>query len=113
MQGQFELDLGAASARPRRRGRADRELLLSAYAADQWVVSQQLRLNLGVRVDRQSQNFGTTINPRLAVIARPYARGNTKLLLGRAFRAPSVYERFYNDGGVTQVQAGCWSRRRR
>jgi outer membrane receptor for ferrienterochelin and colicins len=106
VQSQFELDLGAASAMAQAQGRADRELLLSAYAADQWVVSQQLRLNLGLRVDRQSQNFGTTINPRLAVIARPYARGNTKLLLGRAFRAPSVYERFYNDGGLTQVQAG-------
>jgi outer membrane receptor for ferrienterochelin and colicins len=40
------------------------------------------------------------------VIAKPYARGNTKVLFGRAFRAPSAYERFYNDGGVTQIPAG-------
>jgi outer membrane receptor protein involved in Fe transport len=35
-------------------------------------------------------------------VATPYDGGRTKLIIGRAFRAPSVYELFYNDGGVTQ-----------
>lgn len=40
---------------------------------------------------------------RAAVIVRPYAGGNTKLLAGKAFRAPSLYELYYNDGGITQI----------
>jgi outer membrane receptor for ferrienterochelin and colicin len=82
------------------------EIIASAYVVDNWTPSPRLRANLGVRADDYGKSFGLTVNPRLAVIAHPYAAGNTKLLLGRAFRAPSVYERFYNDGGATQVQAG-------
>jgi outer membrane receptor protein involved in Fe transport len=82
------------------------ELVASGYVVDDWVPSRRFRVNLGVRADNYTKSFGSTVNPRLAVIGRPYARGNTKLLLGRAFRAPSAYERFYNDMGVTQVAAG-------
>jgi outer membrane cobalamin receptor len=39
------------------------------------------------------------------VVGKPYAAGNTKLMFGKAFRAPSVYELYYNDGGFTQVQS--------
>jgi outer membrane cobalamin receptor len=53
------------------------------------------------QVDAYS-TFGTSINPRAAVIVRPYADGNLKILGGKAFRAPSVYELYYNDGGFTQ-----------
>ena len=59
-----------------------------------------------MRADDYGKSFGLTVNPRLAVIAQPYVGGNTKLLLGRAFRAPTVYERFYNDMGATQDPAG-------
>ena len=106
VQSQYQLDLGGPSLVPQRAADATRELLLSAYAADEWIIGPRLRSSLGLRVDHGSHGFGTTVNPRLALIGRPYNRGNTKLLLGRAFRAPSVYERFYNDGGVTQVPAG-------
>jgi outer membrane receptor for ferrienterochelin and colicins len=44
--------------------------------------------------------------PRLALIARPYAHGLTKLVGGRAFRAPTFYELDYQDGGRSQVAAG-------
>jgi outer membrane receptor for ferrienterochelin and colicins len=81
-------------------------LVASGYAVDDWTATQRLRLNVGLRVDDYTKAFGATFNPRVAAIARPYARGNTKLLLGRAFRAPSAYERFYNDGGATQAAAG-------
>jgi outer membrane receptor protein involved in Fe transport len=37
------------------------------------------------------------------MVAKPYTAGNTKLMLGKAFRAPSVYELYYNDGGFTQI----------
>jgi len=83
-----------------------KEIISSAYVVDDWAPSPRIRANLGVRADDYGNSFGLTVNPRLAVIAHPYAAGNTKLLVGRAFRAPSVYERFYNDGGATQDQAG-------
>jgi outer membrane receptor protein involved in Fe transport len=80
-----------------------KEIIASAYVVDDWAPSPRFRTNLGVRADDYGKSFGLTVNPRLAVIAQPYAGGNTKLLLGRAFRAPSVYERFYNDMGATQI----------
>src|SRR5262245_15858743 len=83
-----------------------KEIISSAYVVDDWVPSPRLRANLGVRADDYGKSFGLTVNPRLAVIAHPYAAGNTKLLVGRAFRAPTVYERFYNDMGATQDPAG-------
>jgi outer membrane receptor protein involved in Fe transport len=106
VQSQFLVDLGAPSLAAQRAGQGERELVLSGYAADDWAPGPRLRLNLGLRADHHVHSFGTTVNPRLAIIVRPYARGNTKLLVGRAFRAPSAYERFYNDGGVTQLPAG-------
>jgi outer membrane receptor protein involved in Fe transport len=80
--------------------------VVSGYAVDDWAVSSKVRVNAGLRADDYTQSFGWTLNPRLAVIAKPYAGGNTKLLVGRAFRAPSAYERFYNDMGATEIQAG-------
>jgi outer membrane receptor protein involved in Fe transport len=43
------------------------------------------------------------VNPRVAVLIRPYENGNLKLIGGKAFRAPSIYELYYNDGGTTQI----------
>ena len=106
LQYQFELDLGPPSVTAQQAAGATSELVVSGYAVDEVVLAPWLRASAGLRVDHYPESFGTTLNPRLAVIARPYREGNTKLLLGRAFRAPSPYERFYNDGGVTQRQAG-------
>lgn len=63
---------------------------------------ERLRLSGGARFDAYS-TFGSSLNPRLAAVGQPYEGGNTKLLLGKAFRAPSIYELYYNDGGFTQV----------
>ncbi|HVU02987.1 MAG TPA: TonB-dependent receptor [Polyangiaceae bacterium] len=64
--------------------------------------SEAVRLSGGVRLDAYSTS-GSSLNPRAAVILRPYAAGNLKILGGTAFRAPSVYELYYNDGGTSQV----------
>jgi outer membrane receptor for ferrienterochelin and colicin len=74
----------------------------AAYALVDLKPSERLHVSAGARLDAYS-TFGSSLNPRLAVISKPYARGNTKLMLGKAFRAPSVYELYYNDGGTTQV----------
>jgi outer membrane receptor protein involved in Fe transport len=76
--------------------------VLAGYALADLALSPAISLSGGARVDRYS-TFGSSINPRLALIARPYAAGNLKLMAGKAFRAPSVYELSYNDGGATQV----------
>lgn len=60
--------------------------------------AQAIKLSLGGRLDYYS-NFGSSVNPRVALIARPYAGGNLKILAGKAFKAPSVYELSYTAVG--------------
>lgn len=74
----------------------------AAYALVDVKPSDRFHVSAGARLDAYS-TFGRSVNPRLAVVAKPYTAGNTKLMLGRAFRAPSVYELYYNDGGFTQI----------
>jgi outer membrane receptor protein involved in Fe transport len=62
------------------------------------------RANAGARVDVYS-TFGPIVVPRGALIFRPTEGGVLKLMGGRAFRAPSIYEQHYNDGGFSQVPA--------
>jgi outer membrane cobalamin receptor len=74
----------------------------AAYALADVRPRPGLRFSAGARLDTYS-TFGESLNPRAAVIFEPYAGGNLKLMGGKAFRAPSVYELYYNDGGRTQV----------
>lgn len=76
----------------------------AAYALADLEANERLHLSAGARLDAYS-TFGRSLNPRAALVAVPYDGGNSKLMLGKAFRAPSVYELYYNDGGFTQVQS--------
>lgn len=71
----------------------------AAYAVVDVTPSERLRVSPAVRVDTYS-TFGTSANPRLSVVTRPWHDAVAKLFVGRAFRAPSVYELFY----VAQTQ---------
>lgn len=51
-------------------------------------------LNAGVRYDYYSIS-GDTINPRIALIYKPIDTLALKILYGTAFRAPSLFEKFY------------------
>jgi outer membrane receptor for ferrienterochelin and colicin len=62
-----------------------------------------LRASAGVRVDGYPASFGAIPVPRGALIFKPWPGGVVKAMFGRAFRAPSVYQEFYSDGGVTQI----------
>ncbi|MEZ4219556.1 MAG: TonB-dependent receptor [Polyangiaceae bacterium] len=64
--------------------------------------SRAVHVSLGARLDAYS-TFGQSVNPRVALITRPYSQGVLKVMGGKAFRAPSIYELFYNDGGLTQI----------
>jgi outer membrane receptor protein involved in Fe transport len=57
-----------------------------------------LKLSAGGRLDYYS-TFGSSLNPRFAVIIQPYPGGNLKILAGKAFKAPSIYELSYRAIG--------------
>lgn len=60
---------------------------------DQWNFAPDWNLTTGVRYDHYS-DFGSTVNPRLALVWNTRQDLTTKLLYGRAFRAPSFAELF-------------------
>ncbi|MBU2955807.1 TonB-dependent receptor [Marinobacter sp. F3R08] len=61
------------------------------FVQDEWKLAQNWQLVSGLRFDDYS-DFGSTINPRAALIWATTDTITTKLLYGRAFRAPSLNE---------------------
>jgi len=74
------------------------------YVQDESALLPNLILNGGVRHDHYSRWGGVT-KPRVALIYDPFRATTAKLIYGEAFRAPSEYELFYNDGGDSHVAA--------
>ena len=64
------------------------------FLQDEWRLAARFRINAGVRWDRYS-TFGSTFNPRLALVWQPNTRSSLKLMFGEAFRAPNPYELNY------------------
>jgi len=71
------------------------------FVQDEYQIHNKLILNVGLRHD-QYDTFGGTTNPRIALIYNPFEKTVFKLLYGRAFRAPNLYELYYWDGGESQ-----------
>jgi iron complex outermembrane receptor protein len=65
----------------------------SLYIQDEWLFTDNWALTTGIRYDNYS-DFGDTINPRAALVWATTDSITTKLLYGRAFRAPSFVELF-------------------
>jgi len=65
-----------------------------AFVQDEWAVAPDWDLTGGIRYDHYS-DFGDTVNPRLALVWQTSYNLTSKLLYGRAFRAPSFQE-LYN-----------------
>ncbi|MDH3326213.1 MAG: TonB-dependent receptor [Gammaproteobacteria bacterium] len=61
------------------------------FLQDEWNFNNDWNLTAGLRLDNYS-DFGTTINPRLALVHQINFDTTTKLLYGRAFRPPSFAE---------------------
>ncbi len=64
------------------------------FIQDEWSINSDWKLTGGVRYDHYS-DFGDTTNPRLAIVWRTRYDLTTKVLYGRAFRAPAFNE-LYN-----------------
>lgn len=58
---------------------------------DIWQIAPDWELTTGLRYDDFS-DFGSTVNPRLALVWSSSLKSTTKFLYGRAFRAPSFAE---------------------
>ncbi|RYZ04069.1 MAG: TonB-dependent receptor [Myxococcales bacterium] len=74
----------------------------AAYGTVDLRPTEAVKLSAGGRLDIYS-TFGSSFNPRLGLLAKPYEGANVKLLFGKAFKAPSVYELYYQ--GVGQVSS--------
>lgn len=71
------------------------------YLQDEWSFARDWTLTAGVRYDCYS-DFGTAVNPRLAMVWTVDLDLTAKFLWGRAFRAPAFVEQY----GINPVAAG-------
>jgi outer membrane receptor for ferrienterochelin and colicins len=72
--------------------------IFSAYVQDEIHLRSDLILNLGLRYDHYS-TFGGTTNPRAALVYNPWEKTTFKFLYGQAFRAPNMFELYYDAPG--------------
>lgn len=82
-------------------GRNDPFTVAAGYALADASVLSNLKVSGGARFDYYSSldelDVGSAVNPRVSLVWKPYAGGNVKVMGGKAFRAPSVYELFYTS----------------
>ena len=71
------------------------------FAQDEWQFIPDWILTAGARLDSYS-DFGTTLNPRIALVWNPSNQTTIKAIYGRAFRAPSFNE-LYGNSTVGQL----------
>ncbi len=66
---------------------------------DVWRLHSDWELTTGIRLDDYS-DFGTTRNPRVALVWDGVEKINIKFLYGHAFRAPSFSEKFMDNNPI-------------
>lgn len=75
--------------------------VFAGFAQHEWTHGR-LSTNIGIRFD-DSVLDGHFVSPRLSLTFQKSPKTTLKLLFGRAFRAANAFERFYTDGGVSQI----------
>jgi len=63
----------------------------SVALQDEWQIAKDWQLTMGIRFDDYS-DFGSTVNPRVALLWEVSQQLSAKLLYGQAFRAPTFLE---------------------
>jgi len=71
------------------------------FLQDTWQFSSDWEMTAGLRYDHYS-DFGSTVNPRIALVWQTRPNLTTKLLYGRAFRAPAFFELYAINSPVAQ-----------
>ena len=66
-----------------------RDQYAAVFAQQEWELGRHWEINLGFRFDR-SRLKGNAISPRAAVIYKPRADTDLKLMYGRGFRLPAL-----------------------
>lgn len=74
--------------------------LFYGLVQDEWQLAKAWTLTAGVRYDEYS-DFGSTTNPRLALVWETRYDLTTKLMYGQAFRAPSFGEQYVKNNPQT------------
>ena len=86
----------------------ERRDVASLYIQDQVKLGSQWELTAGIRFDNYN-DFGSSTNPRIALIWKPENKNSIKLMYGTAFRAPNFLELYdrnnYTDFGNVNLQA--------
>jgi len=70
---------------------------VAPFLQQEWDFAKHWTAYLGARFDA-SHNYGSFLSPRSALVYQPSTRTSYKLVYGRPFRTPSVYEQYYQDG---------------
>ncbi|WP_372013017.1 TonB-dependent receptor plug domain-containing protein [Pseudoxanthomonas sp. 10H] len=68
------------------------------FVNDEMVLGGSWRLNGGLRLDR-SDIGALRLSPRLALVSTPPGGTTFKAIVGKAYRSPNAYERFYHVDG--------------
>jgi outer membrane receptor for ferrienterochelin and colicin len=71
---------------------------LAIYAQDEHQFSKKFTINFGFRYDFNKLEAGkssTQLSPKIGFVFTPYEIWSLRFLAGRAFRAPSIAERFF------------------
>jgi outer membrane receptor protein involved in Fe transport len=76
----------------------------SFYLQDEFQVTPSLAVTAGLRHDHYSTT-GSSTNPRAAIVFNPTPSSTAKLLYGRAFRAPNIFETRYGTGANLDLDA--------
>ncbi|GAA0891910.1 TonB-dependent receptor [Fulvivirga kasyanovii] len=86
----------------------DKRNILGVFVQDRHIINDNLRVTFGARLDSYN-DFGSSINPRGAIVYNTPFKSTLKAMYGQAFRAPNYLELHdqYNpvDYGNTELEA--------